>query len=793
VRVAPGQLAAPVVPSEAPRDRLAARRHEQIAAAFDLVPDALLLLDDGRACVDLNRAACALFGAARAGFVGQRLDIFAPIELREAVAKSWPALLHDGYVAGEFRTTVRDGSRAWLEFTVQAGVAAGHHLLTLRDVTASRALDAERRNLLAVLDRSDDAICMCAHDGVVLNWNEGAEKLYGYTAQEAVGEAVTLLLPPAERASYRESWERAWRGDPVEPYEALRITKGARTIVVAVTVVAVTDEFGTATGVAEISRDVTAAKYAQATLSASQARAVESSRLQTQFLESMTHELRVPLSGVIGVTRLLEDTQLDAQQRGYVQGLRVSGEGLALAIQAVLDFSKLETGALELADEPYDLRALVEDVCSVVSLGAASEVDVLSYVEPELPAFVYGDEQRVRQVVATIAANAVKLTPVGEVGVTARVVRRNGAPQVLVEVRTGSIGIDRSEQWSVFEALASADDLTWRNAAAEGFGVTIADRLVKMMGGEVGVGRFAGEAAGFSFTLPLRSSTADPSRPPQVALAGVRVLVVFANENGRNLVARQLQDWDARVITVSDHEAALVALRVAAQDGEPLAIALIDHRESRTTPLNAAALTRAIHADPALRDTRTAVLVAARDASAVAAAADPDVLIPKPSGQTRLYHDLEQAIARGPRDPDAAPPSSQRATPPGTLGRVMVAEDNPVNQMVAVGLLEQRGFDVDVANDGREAVILHAHNQYDAIFMDCQMPGTNGYEATREIRRREGTKRHTPIIAMTASTLPSDRQRCITEGMDDHTGKPVRPAALDRIITRLLASRAAGT
>jgi CheY-like chemotaxis protein len=271
------------------------------------------------------------------------------------------------------------------------------------------------------------------------------------------------------------------------------------------------------------------------------------------------------------------------------------------------------------------------------------------------------------------------------------------------------------------------------------------------------------------------------------------VLAAFANENGRNLAARQLHGWDAHVIAVPDHETAMATLREAARDAEPFAIALVDHRDSRTSPLDAGALTRAIHADPALRATRTAILVAAHDASTLAALAGPDLLIPKPSGQTRLYADLTQVIASGPRDADAETPEAPPPAAPGSLGRVLVAEDNPVNQMVAVGLLEQRGFDVDVANDGREAIVLHAHNQYDAIFMDCQMPDINGYEATREIRRREGTKRHTPIIAMTASTLPSDRQRCIAEGMDDHTGKPVRPAALDRIIARIVATQALGS
>lgn len=760
-------------------------------AAAAAVPDAVLELDEDRRCVELNPTACDLFGVAREGLVGERFDGFAPIELREAVATAWPRLLSDGYAAGDCAIALPDGSRGVLEFAVQSWAPHGRQILILRDVTASRALDAAHRSLSAVLERAHEAIYVCSRDGVLLSWNRGAEEIYGYGAEEAVGQQVAMLLPESERARSQEHWERAWRGEPVEPFEALRITKDAHSIVVAVTLVTITDEFGAASGVAEITRDVTDAKYAQASLSPSQAKAVESSQLQTQFLASMTHELRVPLNGVIGIARLLENTTLDARQREYVQGLRVSGEGLALAIQSVLDFSKLQTGALELADEPYDFRGLVEDVCSVVSLGAASEVEVLSYVEPDLPTRLQGDEQRVRQVLATIAANAVKLTPAGEVCVTARLAVENGAACALVEIRTGPIDIDGNEHRAVFDSLSHGEDLTWRNADTVGFGVTIAKRLVTMMGGEVRADRLAAEGGRFSFTLPLRGEVADPVRPPQTALDGARVLVVYANESARELVVRQLQGWDARVTPAAHHDAAVAALRVAADAGEPFAIALIDHRDVRASQLDAVALTRAIQSDPSLRATRTVLLVAARDAPLTV---DPDLLILKPCGQTRLYRELAQLITSGPREADAAGSGVEGQAPSAeNFGRVLVAEDNAVNQMVAVRLLEQRGFVVDVANDGREAIILHAHNQYDAIFMDCQMPGINGYEATREIRRREGTRRHTPIIAMTASTLPSDRQRCIDEGMDDHTGKPVRPAALDHVIAGLLASRPVGS
>ena len=766
-------------------------RADYLQAAFESAPDGLLVLDDDRYCLDLNRAACELLGVARAGLVGQRVDTFAPIGWRETVIGGWPAFLRSRHAEGEFETVAPDESRALVEFHAQAGVGTGYHVFVLRDITPSRSTQAARDNLSALLDWSNDAIYMCAHDGVLLSWNRGAEKLYGYTRAEAIGQSITMLLPAAERASRQESWERAWSGGPVEPFETVRITKDGRSVFVAVAVTTITDEFGMATGVGEIARDITEQKYAQAALSAAQAKAVRSSELQTQFIASMNHELRVPLSGVIGISRLLEDTNLDPQQREYVEGLRVSGEVLASAIEAVLDFSKLETSRLELSDEAYDLRALVEDVCSIVSLGASStEVEVLSYVEPDVPAALHGDEQRVRQVLMTLVGNAVKVTRAGEVFVSARVSAQGDAPHILVEVQSSANGGDPEQHQWAFEAFAPANGSASRQPDATGFGFTIAKRLVALMGGEVRVDSTAGKNDTFSFTLPLRGEVADSAPAPQANLEGVHVLVVCANPSAQQLMVRQLQDYRARVGTSGDRDEALTALRWAAHANDPFTVALIDHSDNETSELDAAALTHTILTDDSLRGTRIAVLFAPRDASALTTV-QADALIRKPLGQTRLYRELTLVSELPPRGPAGATADPEQPTPRGGSGRVLITEDNPVNQLVAVHLLEQRGFVVDTANDGREAIVMHARNVYDAIFMDCQLPEINGYEATREIRRREGTKRHTPIIAMTASTLPSDRERCIEAGMDYHIGKPVRPTALDHVMARAIASRPA--
>jgi len=753
----------------------------------EAAPCGLLVLDDERYCLDLNRFACDLLGVAREGLVGRRFDTFAPTGWRERVMTGWSAFLADGVAVGEFETVTPDGTRALVEFSAQARAAAGHHLWVLHDITARRSAEVARRNLSAMLDLSDDAICMCSHDGVLLSWNRGAETLYGYTPPEAIGRSITMLLPAAERAAQQETWERAWSGEIVEPFETVRITKDGRDVVVAVAVTTVTDEFGTATGVGEISKDVTDRKYAQAGLPAAQAKAIESSELQTQFIACMNHELRVPLTSVIGISRLLDDTSLDEQQREYVHALRVSGEALAAAIEAVLDFSKLETGKLELSDEAYDLRELVEEVCSTVGLGtASSEVEVLSYVAPDLPAVLHGDEQRVRHVLMTVVGNAVKLTRAGDVLVNVRVVAHAADPHAVVEVAAGR-SVDTEQQQSIFEAIAPPNGLASRRPGGAGFGLTIAQRLGAMMGGEVRVDNIAGESSAFRVTLPLRSDAADPDRTPQAELEDIHVLVVGANATSEQLVVRQLADWKARVATADGQAEALRALQAAAHANDPFVVALIDHRENSTSPLDADALARTILTDISLHSTRAVVLVAPRGATG-GAGTQADAVIWRPIGQTRLYSELTRVVAMPPRGPIGLTPRAVQPMPQGSAGRVLVTEDNPVNQLVAVHLLEQRGFAVDTANDGREAIVMHAHNIYDAIFMDCQLPEINGYDATREIRRREGTKRHTPIIAMTASTFPSDRDRCIAAGMDYHIGKPVRPTALDHIMARALAA-----
>jgi PAS domain S-box-containing protein len=517
---------------------------------------------------------------------------------------------------------------------------------------ASRA-EAVRQNLVTVLDASDDAITTCSLDGVFVTWNRGAENLYGYSAREAIGQPLDLIVPPEERDHEHNRWQRLLTDDSARSLETQRTTKDGRTVDVSVTRSLITEPDGTVVGVASVGRDITELKRAQALLAAAHAEAVEASKMKSQFMANMNHELRTPLNGVIGISRLLLDTELTAEQREYADALRVSGEALLGVIGDILDFSKVEAGKLELAHEVLGLHELVHGVCAMVGLGATAieGVRLTARIEPDLPPSVWGDETRLRQVLTNLAGNAVKFTPEGEVTISVRSrVALDGACEFLFEVADTGIGIAPEAQETIFESFAQADGSTTRRYGGTGLGLAIARQLITLMGGSIGVRSALGRGSTFWFTVPLLPAGEESS-----------------------------------------------------------------------------------------------------DASRSA--------------------------------PDAPPLASTERSGPG---RVLVAEDNPVNQLVTRRLLERRGFHVDIAADGREAVAMHAQASYDLIFMDCQMPELDGYDATRAIRAREGAERRTPIVALTASTMTSDSQRCFDAGMDRFAAKPIRPADLDQLLAELL-------
>jgi hypothetical protein len=555
------------------------------------------------------------------------------------------------------------------------------------------------------------------------------------------------------------------------------------------------DETGRAVLFSGSLHDITESRAAcDALMRATQA-AEDANRSKSSFVATMSHEIRTPMNGIIGMTQLLLDTKLDRIQREYAETVRTSADSLLSILNDVLDFSKIEAGKLDIECVDLNLRDSVEEIGSIMAFQAAAKnLELIVNVHPDVPDRVRGDAQRIRQCLLNLVGNAIKFTRLGEVVVDVSVLgHRSDRALVHFEVRDTGAGMPAETLAKLFQPFTQADSSTTRKFGGTGLGLSIVRRLVELMGGQTGVQSELGKGSIFWFTLPLEPVNEASAASAPISTSGGRVLVVDDNQTSRRLIVQQLQRRGYEVDACESARQALALFDAAPRRFDAV---LLDYQMPE---MDGVTLGERILASSSAGCVR-AVLLTAIDYADVQGLAEKGFAgyLVKPIKARELVDCLERVLAHSAADWHM---QSQPIVTRGRLtteqpqsryaGRVLLVDDNAINQRVAQRFLERLGCTVDLAADGLQAVEAHARNRYDIVLMDMQMPVMDGLEATRRIRAEEKSGRRTPIIALTASALTTQLEACLTAGMDHYLTKPLEIARLQEVLDRYMTRASA--
>lgn len=678
---------------------------------------------------------------------------------------------------------------------------AGQIALVIQRKRAEEALRESEAKFKILFDDAPVAYHELDREGRIVRVNLTEARLLGYSAEELQGRhAWDFILEKVSQGAIAAKMSEEMA---LHPIERTFIRKDGSLVPVMIHDQLIRDATGEVIGLRSTLHDITERKHLEADLELARDAALESARLKSEFLANMSHEIRTPMNGVIGMTGLLLDTDLTAEQHDFAETIRSSGDALLTIINDILDFSKIEVGKLQFEIVDFDLHYAVEGTVDLLAERArAKKIEFASLIYHDVPTTLRGDPGRLRQVLTNLVGNALKFTDHGEVIVRAeKEAESDTTVTIRFSVSDTGIGIEQSAQRRLFQAFTQADGSTTRKYGGTGLGLSISKQLVEMMGGQIGLTSTPGQGSTFWFTATLEKQPVGAAAPlPLIeSLDQLRVLIVDDNATNRKILSHQLSAWGMVHVEAESGTQALEILQSAAADGVSYDLAILD---LLMPGMDGFTLAQAIKSDPPTSNMPLVLLTSAgeRGDGAVAWAAGISAYLTKPVRQSQLFDCLTTVIsAVG----GAAPPTRSSNGSPQNLITVhslqeakrmstkliLLAEDNIVNQKVALRQLQKLGYRADAVANGREALEALSRIPYDLVLMDCQMPEMDGYEATTEIRRREGTAKHTPIVAMTAHALAGDREKSLAAGMDNHITKPVKQEELGQMLESILSGK----
>ena len=685
------------------------------------------------------------------------------------------------------------------------------------------ALRESEEHYWELFENASDLVYTVDMQGHLTSFNKAGERILGYARDEVVGTPLATLITPESLARSRQMRVSKETGTAWTTYEVELITKDSRHVPLEVSTRLIYRD-GKPVGIQGIGRDVTERKLAEealkqardeleirvaqrtadlrrsneklllenaerrqaeAALRVAKEAAEVANRAKSEFLATVSHELRTPMNGICGMTGLLLDTALDSEQREYAEIVRKCSDDLLTIINDILDFARIEAGKLALNVVDFELCPVVEDVLESLAEAAHKKgLEIIAAIYADVPYWVAGDSGRLRQVLLNLVGNAVKFTDTGEVVVFVTCIEANATEIVLhFAITDTGIGIAAEAQRKLFQAFSQVDGSTTRKYGGTGLGLAISKRLVTMMEGDIGVESTPGQGSTFWFTVRFPVGAPARHAVPARALHGLRLLIVDDNATNRTFLESLLNAWGAHVDCAVDGPSTLAHLQAACREAYPYDVVLLD---SQMPDIEGMTLARTIKADLLLARVSLVLLTPLgqrapriEELGEVCAG-----YLTKPLRQALLY-DCLVAMQERPRLAQSGTSTSPTETHPQLGANVLVVEDNLDSQKVLVRMLERYGCKVDVASNGREAVYASGQMAYDCLFMDCQMPDMDGYTATAVIRQREMQTGHrVPIIALTASAMPSDRERCLAAGMDDYLTKPAKTQDLVTMLRR---------